>query len=113
MMSTGASPAYGQSPYYPPTYPDPRLQQPTEVAQARKSRTLAIVGLVVAIAGLIILPFIGGVAAMALGALSVGYNPAKSGNGMAYTAIVIGGIEWIVFVVATVILVLMPVLGAG
>ena len=100
-VSTGSMPGYAPSPYYPQP---PQQAGPTKDA-AGTARTLAIVALVAAITGLIIFPLIGSIAAMVLGALSVGINP-TSKNGMAWTAFGLGAFEWVLYVVAILVFVM-------
>ncbi len=105
------SPTNSRPAAYPPTYPDSTWQQASQTAetQAARARNLAIAALVVAIVGLFVLPLFGGIAAIILGALSVGANPVKTGNGMAYTAIVLGAAQTLLYFVAAAIMIVLLV----
>lgn len=96
---------YGQQPYGQPAYAQqPYGQPPYGYAPAQPTNVLAIISLVASIAGLIVIPFLGSIAAVITGHMSLKQlrTSGENGRGMALAGTIIGWIGtgfWLLLII--------------
>jgi hypothetical protein len=89
----------------PPAYPP---QQPASYQVARPTNTLAIISLVAGIAGFVVVPLLGGIAAVITGHMARGQirQTGEGGNGLAVAGLILGYLNVVFFALLALVIII-------